>query len=133
VKKWRKYIKLEDARRLSKIFCDDFNIEYCEIYYVDRISGDSWGEYSILTPPHILIVENVPCTIGILMHELTHHIECSCYDGVDIYKDNMHGYHYQLAKQRVIRWCKKNISDKSDWRLVLKGIQRPKELKAFRV
>lgn len=150
MKKWYKFIKLDDARRLSEIFCKDFNLQYCEIYYVDRIQDDKdtpiWKRgkgtttalYSSLDPPHILVVKNVLNPLGITIHELTHHLEVYGYDddaenAEDIKVDGMHGYFYQLAKKRVIRWCKKNISNKPNWNLPLKAIYTETEMRKFRM
>jgi hypothetical protein len=150
VKKWYKFIKLDDARRLSKIFCENFNIQYCEIYYVDKIQDDldtpKWKKgkgttlalYSSLDPPHILVVENVLNPIGVIIHELTHHLEVYDYEDDDenienIHLDGMHGYFYQLAKKRVITWCKKNISDKANWNKPLMAIHTETEMRKFRV
>ena len=115
--KFKKKISLKKARILSEKFCNDFNLPYCEIYFVDRIE-DAYGIYIRLEPEHILIKEHVVNRIGILVHELTHHLEHIQYD-LDI---NQHGYPYQLAKKRVIKWAKEWISSKPDWRIPLKGI-----------
>ena len=76
---WKKRIKLKGARALSFEFCRDFDIDYCEIYYVDRLD-DAWGVYVHLHPPHILVLKHVINRIGIVMHELTHHLEYQQYD-----------------------------------------------------
>lgn len=150
MKKWYKFIKLHDARRLSEIFCKDFKIQYCDIYYVDRIQddlntpvwkrgkGNTIALYSYLDPPHILVVKTVLNPIGLIMHELTHHLEVYGYDdekenAEDIHTDGMHGYLYQLAKKRVITWCKKNVSEKANWNLPLKAIHTETEMRKFRV
>ena len=41
----KKHINLKEARDLSKWFCKDFNIPYCEVYFVDQINGNFWGLY----------------------------------------------------------------------------------------
>jgi hypothetical protein len=129
-KLWNKYIKIEDARRLSSIFCKSFSIDYCEIYYVDKIK-EAWGLYCREKPSHILMLDNLINPIGILMHELTHHLAEEKYEE---YRDTYsHGYNYHLAKRRVIKWCNDNISSKPDWRLPLRASIIEKEMRAFRV
>lgn len=132
-KLWKKQISLGGARALSYEFCNDFDVEYCEIYYIDRIKeGDReyWGVYIHLSPPHVLVVENVINRIGIVIHELTHHIEHQCYD---VSGQSAHGYSYQLAKQRVITWAKNNISATAPWHQPLKGYQEKTEQIAFKI
>lgn len=126
MKNWNKFIGMEMARDLSKKFCEDFNLNYCEIYFVDRIIHDKkykkvYGMYMYYNPPHILMLNNLLNPIGILLHELTHHLECSQYD---FDEEDSHTKTNELAKKRVIKWCKKNISENADWRLALKS--RPK-------
>lgn len=147
MKKWNKFINLNDARELSKQFCNNFKLQYCEIYYVDRIQDDSdtpiWKKgkdnttalYSLADPPHILIVETVLNPIGLVIHELTHHLEWYDYENErdKICDDGPHGYFYQLAKKRVITWCKKNISNKADWNSPLKAIHTETAMKKFRL
>lgn len=128
-KLWNKYIKIEDARKLSSIFCKSFSIDYCEIYYVDKIKG-AYGIYCRESPQHILMLNNLTNPIGILMHELTHHLAEEQYEEYDTYS---HGYNYHLSKRRVIKWCNDNISNKPDWRLPLRANIKEKEMRAFRV
>jgi len=126
-KLWKKQIRLGGARALSYEFCKDFEVDYCEIYLVDRVE-DAFGVYCSLNPPHILIDLNAKNRIGIVIHELTHHLEYQCYDTNG---QSSHGYSYQLAKQRVIRWAKKNISSTAPWHHPLKAFQIKSEQKDF--
>lgn len=131
MEKWNKFIKQGDARRLSKIFCEDFEIDYCQVYYVDNLENGAYGEYVWLYRPHILILdkpENLN-PIGVLMHELNHHIQYQLYD----LSENHHGYEWNLAKRRTINWCERNISKKSDWTLPLKARQDMEKMKTFRI
>lgn len=133
-KLWRKQISLGGARALSYELCKSFDVDYCEVYYVDRINDydedrEYWGVYVYLSPPHVLIVENVINRIGIVMHELTHHIEHQCYET----SNEAHGYPYQLAKQRVITWAKANVSATAPWHEPLKGYQIKTEQIAFKL
>ena len=129
-KMYNKKIDLITARLLSKKFCKDFDIPNCQIFFVDYLEGGHWGEYINLIPCHILIVENHPNRIGVLMHELTHHLENANYDN---YENSSHGYSYQLAKGRVVTWCRKNISKKPNWYLPLQGRFDPKEMVKFKL
>lgn len=150
MRKWRKYLNQEEARLLSEEYCKSFDIQYCEIYYVDRIQDFSntpiWKKgknntiaaYSGDDPPHILIADGYFNPIGVVMHELTHHLENYKYEededkeaeDIDV---NAHGYFYQLAKKRTITWCQKNISDRPNWALPLKSKLDEKEMRSFRL
>jgi len=123
LRRWCKHIKIQDARRLSEKFCKEFGLRFCQIYYVDVLKHEDkenkkcfYGVYSYPAPSNILILDTYinKNKIGILMHELTHHLECNGYYDVDWFNGG-HGYYYQLAKKRVITWCKKNISDRPNW------------------
>ena len=128
---WNKHINLKDSRKLSFKFCEGFGLIYCQIYMVDVLPDKAWGNYIYLTPPHILILDSYLNInrLGILMHELTHHLECQEYDGD---YNPQHGYSYQLAKKRVVRWCKKNISTKPNWNKPLSAIYREDDMKDFK-
>ena len=125
-----KHIDLHGARTISKKFCEDFNIIYCEIFYVDTL-GENLGVYCYLNPPHILIEDSKKnvCKIGVLMHELTHHLEGWGYE----YDIGTHGYYFQLAKQNTVTWCRKNISSKPNWYLALKAVSLTEEMKDFKL
>ena len=97
---------------------------------VDRVFG-CYGCYVCLDPPHALILNHVTNKIGIVMHELTHHLEY--YDYKDHDNKPFHAYEYQLAKQRVFRWCKKNISSKPNWNIPLNAISSRVEMIAFKL
>lgn len=79
--------------------------------------------------PHILMLNKLLNPIGVLIQELTHHLECQEY-GFD---GKNHGYNYQLAKKRVIKWCEENISSKPDWRLALKAKINEEEMREFEI
>lgn len=113
----KKHINLQEARELSKWFCEDFEIQYCEVYFVDKIQGNFWGLYIWLEPNHMLVMKRNPCMLGLVIHELTHHLHHNLY--ADSILSNPHSGAYQLAKNRVITWCKKNLSSKADWNSVL--------------
>jgi hypothetical protein len=128
---WEIKISLKDARKLSKNISKDFNIPYCQIYYVDTL-GKWYGIYHNDTGHiHTLIEESCPCRIGIVIHELTHHLEYEIYG--NYFNDPPHGYKYQLAKERMVSWCRKNISTNPNWYVALKGFTCPKELKTFKL
>ena len=144
VKEWKKYIKIDDARFLSGFFCKSFKLHYCEVYYVDQIQDEchspkwerfesnTYGLYSNAEPPHILIIHGLMNPIGVLIHELTHHLECYGYKERE--EDaRAHGQNYQLAKRRVKNWCKENISDRPDWNTPLKAIQNEMDMRRFRL
>lgn len=132
--KWNKFINLNKARQLSKSFCDDFNLTYCEIYYVDRLGYRIYGEYCSLFPHHILILNtkenNNP--IGIVIHELIHHLQYQEYlkEG-EKYTD--HGYKWSLAKKRVIKWCNENISNRPNWNKHLSAYNSQKDMQEFKL
>jgi hypothetical protein len=133
--KYKKKIDQKNARRLSKHFCNDFDIQYCDVYYVDRLN-DAYGEYIYLNPPHMLILDKpkVINKIGIVIHELTHHLVAQDYINEKLESDTSeHGKYYQLAKKRVIRWCKKNISEKPNWKKPLGKYQHTKDMKKFKL
>lgn len=131
---WKKQLNLTEARALSYEFCSDFKLDYCEIYYVDKI-GDAKGQYFYLDPPHILMTCNCLNKIGILMHELTHHLECQFYLKGDCYKskETSHGYSYQLSKHKVVSWCRKNISKKPNWYIPLRAGYIKKDMINFKI
>jgi len=129
--KWKKHINIVDARKLSKLFCNDFKLPYCQIYYVDVLEGGSYGIYCEYTPPHILMIDYTMNSIGILIHELNHHLVARHYAYENEFSS--HGYPYQLAKIRVIKWCYHNISKKADWSLPLKAYQTEINMRKFRV
>jgi hypothetical protein len=139
--RWCKHIKLEDARRLSEKFCDDFSLSFCQIYFVDVLTHEDkgnkkcfFGVYSFPAPSNILILDTYTNInkIGILMHELAHHLECNAYHNINWF-DGKHGYLYQLAKKRVITWCKKNISNRPDWNKPLLSKIYEKDMRAFKL
>ena len=125
----KKNINLWEARELSEKFCDDFNLEYCEIYYIDRLK-DALGMYIWLDPPHVLIVKSYKDKIAVVMHELIHHLDSQMYSS---YVLNHSTKGYLNAKRRVINWCKKNISSKADWSKGLKATQIDKEMNKFQL
>lgn len=131
MKKWRKHINIVDARKLSHLFCNYFDLTPCNVYYVDALhESKDYGLY-FFNPPTILILEKTPNQIGILIHELTHHLENEKYPLRDF--KGAHGYNYQLAKERVIKWCNKFISPKPDWRKPLSALQYDEDMKKFRL
>jgi hypothetical protein len=123
-KLFKKDISLRGARALSYEFCQNFNIDYCEVYFVDTIQDNSLGLYSSLYPQHLLIKKYTLNRIGILVHELTHHLEYQDYDNEG---ESQHDISYQLSKQRVIRWAKMNISSTAPWHWPLRANQIKKE------
>lgn len=127
----KKHINILEARDISKKFCKDFKVPYCEIYFVDKL-GSCWGLYSWLDPAHMLVLKNNPCMIGIVMHELTHHLQSHQYP-INSMKESHHGYTYQLSKKKVVKWCNKNLSDKPNWRLPLQANPNNKDMKNFRL
>lgn len=127
---WKKRLTLKSARKLSKKFCSDFKLPYCEIYYVDYIH-ECYGIYIWYEPLlHILLDESNDNRIGILVHELTHHLE---HYGYSLTPALIHGYEYNLARSRVITWCKRNISNNPNWKLPLKAYINLKEMKNFKL
>lgn len=127
----KKNINLFEAREISKKFCEDLKIPYCEIYYVDKLDDcHTLGLYFWVEPSHILLLEKAKNMITLLMHELTHHLD-SCNYSTVILDHSSRGY--ILAKKRVITWCKKNISDKPDWNKALKCKYYNDEMKKFRL
>jgi hypothetical protein len=136
---WSKHISLKKARELSKNFCNDFNICQCGVYYVDNIFDEEEycgntinGIYCQVYPPHILLAKDKGYNrIGVLLHELTHHLEYQDYCTNE--NDPPHGYKYQLAKERVVTWARKNISEKCNWYLPLKSLLVNWEMKAFQL
>ena len=130
-----KHLSLKKARELSEKFCEDFRIPYCGIYYVDHIEGfddeeEVMGIYTDQKPSHILVVKSGINRLGLVMHELTHHLEQCSYDNKG---ESEHGYSYQKAKERVVTWCRKNISDKPNWYNCLKATFNKYEMKAFQL
>lgn len=124
---------MKESRALSLEFCNDFDLLYCQVFMVDILTNEAYGQYSYLEPPHILILDTYKNInkLGVLMHELAHHLECHGYESNKSYP--IHGYHYQLAKRRVARWCEKNISVKPDWNKPLGAFQDYKDMIKFQV
>ncbi len=131
-KLWKKHIGLKKARVLSELFCEDFELDYCEVYYVD-ILNEAYGQYIYLQPPHMLVLDKprVINKIGVVMHELVHHLEAQCYTIKSC--ESVHGYSYQLAKKRVIKWCQQNISKKPDWRIPFHARVNTDTMKKFKI
>ena len=127
---WKKHLNIVEARKLSTLFCKDFNISPCMIYYVDAFHNNKYYGMYFESPPTILMLKRLPNPIGILIHELTHHLEGEAYP---IRKSSTHGRNYQLAKQKVINWCNKKISSNPDWRKPLQAFQDEMEMKNFRL
>ena len=133
---WNKYITLNEARKLSTQFCKDFKIDKCEIFYIDRLSYGTYGEYSWLLPPHILILDTYmnKNPIGIVIHELNHHLQHQLYElyaSDDSYPS--HGYEWTVAKRKTIKWCKENISDTAPWEHPLRAYINRREMIMFRI
>lgn len=129
--KWKKRINLNDSRKLAKKFCNYFDIPLCDIFFVDRfLKKEKRGIYFASTPePTILIYRPSINRIGILVHELTHHLEFNYYEFNDDY--NEHGYNYQLAKRRSKKWCEGFISGTADWSKPLSAKQHNKDMEEF--
>jgi hypothetical protein len=132
-------LELTDARALSEEFCEHFSLPYCEIYFVDRlveVDLPIWkamdiGAYATYTnsdPSFILIRQEIIAPVGILMHELTHHLEFKDYKGSENQVE--HGYNFQLARKKVLKWCN-NINDTYNWRIPLKAKIRNEDLEVF--
>lgn len=132
---WKKNLNLTDARALSYEFCKDHDIPYCQIYYVDKVgNGNDYGQYFYIDQGHILMQEKLHGRICVLMHELTHHLECKGYHlNCGNTNESSHGYHYQLAKHKVVAWCRKNISKKPNWFKPLRAYQPKSDLVNFRL
>jgi len=132
--RWRKNLSEKKARELSKAICDDFGIPYCSIQYVKKIDGyDSVvnGVYYDNNPPLALIQTDCTNRIGVVIHELTHHLEVKLYD--KIFNDSEHGRNYQKAKEKMVSWCRKNISQNCNWFNCLKANQNETEMKSFQL
>ena len=127
-----KYIKQENAREISKKYCEDFNIKQCNIYFVDYLDFSVYGEYIDVYPGYILILDRIENRnpIGILAHELNHHLQYQKY-----YEkcSSIHGYNWRLAKRKTIRWFENNISPTKDWSLPLKAYLTEDDMKTFRL
>ncbi len=127
---------MTDARALSYKFCKDFDLPYCQVFYVDILTNEAYGQYCFLDPTNILLLDNYKSLnkLGTLMHELAHHLECYGYES-DLLQLGLqnHGYNYQLAKKRVKKWCEKNISIKPNWNKPLNAFQDKKDMIAFQV
>jgi len=132
MKEWKKYLVQSEARELAKIFCKNFKIDNVEIFYVDKLNENTYGEYSWLRPQHILLLDipENPNPIGTLIHELTHHLQFQLYE---IKGGPYHGYEWKVAKKKVIKWAKNTISDKSNWNIPLKAYFKMIEMRSFRV
>lgn len=125
-------ITLRKARQVSKEFCIDMQIGYCQIYYVDILSEDNViGEYIPVDPAHILILKQADQKIALLMHELTHHLDYCNYNSYGELNHSSKGY--ILAKKRVITWCKNNISINPNWSRALKCFNYDHEMRNFKL
>ena len=105
---------------------------------MDVLNDDNtvfFGLYSHAAPPNILILDTYKNInkIGVVVHELAHHLECYGYPDSKCDNDSIHGYHYQLAKSKVFTWCRKNVSNTPDWNLPLKASQNDIDMKAFKL
>lgn len=131
---WHKHINLKDARALSIEFCNDFNLMYCQIFMVDILENQGYGQYCYLNPPHILLLDTRrnKNKLGVLMHEMTHHLECHGYTESNC-GFPVHGYYFQLAKLKVIKWCEKNISNRPDWKKPLRAFQKYEDMISFKL
>ena len=91
------------------------------------------GIYSSQKPAHALIEASKENSnkIGVVIHELTHHIEYEVYG--HYFNDPQHGYKYQLAKERMVNWCRRNISKNPNWYLPLKAVTPLEEMKKFKL
>ena len=130
--RWSKHLSEKKARKLSKAICDHFDIPYCGIHYVKELDGyddETSGVYYDNNPPLILVKRNCICQIGIVIHELCHHLEAKLYDS--ILGDSEHGKNYQKAKEKMVSWCRANISDKCNWYLVLKAKYNNHQMRNF--
>jgi len=125
---------LKEARGISKKFCNDFDIPYCEIYYVDRLDdmecGEVFGVYIPLKPHHMLVLQDVN-HIVIIAHELTHHLQEISY-GINEGEYD-HGYHFQLAKRKAKKWFINNVSSKSDWKLPFSARFTEEDMNKFKI
>ena len=126
----KKNINLWEARELSERFCNDMDIPYCEVYYVDRLNGCQ-GIYIWLEPQHMLVWKKCKDKLPVVMHELIHHLD-SCSNPTAMVL-NHSTQNYINAKRRVINWCKKNISEKANWNIGLKAAQNDKEMATFQL
>ena len=86
--------------------------------------------YIWLDPPHVLIEEKHKNKLATVIHELIHHLDSQKYSTLTL---NHSTKGYINAKKRVIRWCKKNISEKANWNLGLKAQHCDKEMKQFQL
>lgn len=130
-----KFINLDEARNISKEVCDYFKICYCEVYYVDRLEPNTYGEYYYLEPQNILLLDDININknpIGVLIHELTHHIQFKCYPMLDS-EQSYHGYFYNLARKKIIKYCKKYISKNAEWKTPLKAYQNDQDMEKFKL
>lgn len=116
-----------ELKKVSRKFCKHFSLPYCDVYYINRISDDAHTYYNI-DSMKAAIHRKTGSPIGMLMHELAHHMELNDYPVLE----DGHGYYFQLAIRRTIRWCQKHISAKHDWRIPIGGTPTSnKELRAF--
>lgn len=109
-----KRIPLKDARQLARKFCKDFKIKKVSVYLVDRLSSKIYAIYVGIEPvPHILIEVKAPNRLGILLHELAHHLaQCACKDEEAWNNSCSHDNRFwQGAKERTITWARNNIAD----------------------
>lgn len=137
-----KHISLQEARKISEVFCEDMNVTYCGIYYVDRIEMEHVGQirhmkniglYVPLDPPHILMIEKSENKLTLLLHELVHHLDAYRFTFWDINELTHSSKGYIRAKSCVVTWCKNNISNRVNWNKMLKCILSEEELKNFKL
>ena len=124
---------MQEARKISEIFCEDMNVPYCEIYYVDRLFERGHLGLYIPISPHIFILENAENKSTLLLHELIHHLDAYRYTDWDENNLTHSSKGYISAKRYVVIWCKKNISNRINWNKMLKCTLNEEELKNFKL
>lgn len=102
------------ARRIVKNACKDFEIDKCNLWFININDSTCVGWYSPLASnmsAYMMIEKKWSRRLILVLHELTHHIQYTLYEE----DESAHGKQFSLAKSRISTWARVNISKKYDW------------------
>ena len=105
------------------------------VYFVDKLDKDDVdGLYINANPSVILVKEIVPNRIGITVHEIGHHVEYNLYcDKKGYHNEPAHGYHWKLAKERMITWLRNNVSNRVNWYPCFRAVLKRDDMINFKL
>ena len=108
-------LNINRARKIAIDYANHFDLPECMVYYQNKLQDGSLGLYFGGTRPSVIIIaishiktNKEKERLGLLLHELAHHLTEWQYDGRF---ESMHGESYQLAKKRTINWARKRFGN----------------------